>query len=208
MTQAHAKHKKIHAKKKKKNSIPTKKIPWPTRKIPYQHNKFPCMTHKKKKKKLPEKIFHTHENFHTPEIKPTHPNKISTLIKKWVYSIIPTHQILMISIPTKTKPRFIQQYYKLHTMQGFMNHQHCPNFTIPNNSTIQKMPKKKKKKTYMTTQWFLTKSYNVQNSHKTNNNKMTMSHHKVLNKTWNQQIYQQKKELTLKSFLDECGAWF
>ena len=39
-------------------------------------------TQKKKKKKLPEKIFHTHENFHTPEIKPTHPNKISTLIKK------------------------------------------------------------------------------------------------------------------------------
>ena len=45
------------------------------------------------------------------------------------------------------------------------------------------------------------------------NNKMTMSHHNVLNKTWNQQIYQQQKkkkkaknELTLKSFLDECGA--
>ena len=54
-----------------------------------------------------------------------------------------------------------------------------------------------------------------------NDNKMTMPHHKFPNKTRNQQMYQQqqqpkkrkkkkkkkkKNELTLKSFLDECGA--
>ena len=46
-------------------------------------------------------------------------------------------------IPTKKKKKskFIQQYLKLHTMQNFINHQHCPNLTISNNSTIQKCPK-------------------------------------------------------------------
>ena len=48
-------------------------------------------------------------------------------------------------------------------------------------------------------------------SHKSKQQQNDNAHHKVLNKTWNQQIYQQpkkkKKELTLKSFLDECGAW-
>ena len=39
------------------------------------------------------------------------------------------------------------------------------------------------KENNMTTQWFQTKSYNVQNSHKNKQQKkMTMSHHKVLNK--------------------------
>ena len=51
-------------------------------------------------------------------------------------------------IPTKKKKKskFIQQYLKLHTMQSFINHKHCPNLTISNNSTIKKFPKKKKKK--------------------------------------------------------------
>ena len=77
--------------------------------------------------------FHTHENN-------THKNFRTH--QKWVYSIMPTHQILIISYPQKKiKSKFIQQYLKLHTMQSFINHQHCPNFTIPINSTIQKCPK-------------------------------------------------------------------
>ena len=51
-----------------------------------------------------------------------------------------------------------------HTMQSSINHQNCPNFIIPNNSTIQKCHKIKK--INMTTQWFPSKSYNAQNSHK------------------------------------------
>ena len=57
---------------------------------------------------------------------------------------MPTHQILMISISIKIKSRFIQQYHKIPTMQGFMNYQHYPNFILPKNSTIQKFPKTKK----------------------------------------------------------------
>ena len=119
---------------------------------------------------------------------------------------MPTHQILMISLSTKFKSKFIQQYHKLHTIKSFMNHQHCPNFIIPNNSTIQKFPKTNK------TTWSnkdFQPNYMMFKIHTKANNKMTMSHHQALNKTWNQQICRQKKwnELTLKSFLDECGAW-
>ena len=110
----------------------------------------------------------------------------------------------MISIPIKFKSKFTQQYHRLHTLPNFISHQHCPSF-IPNISTIKKWPKTKK------TTW----SHNdFQPNHtmlnipiRTNNNKMTMSYHQALNKTWNQQICQQrnKNELTLKSFL-ECEA--
>ena len=95
-----------------------------------------------------EKIsFHTHENnthknFHTYENDAYTSQQNFRTHQKWVYSIMPTHQILIISYPQKKiKSKFIQQYLKLHTMQSFINHQHCPNFTIPNNSTIQKHPK-------------------------------------------------------------------
>ena len=69
----------------------------------------------------------------------------------------------MISIPTKFKSKFIHQCHKLHTSPNFRSHQHCPNFTMPNNSTIQKCPKAK-----ITTwsQEFSAKSYNVQNFNK------------------------------------------
>ena len=58
-----------------------------------------------------------------------------------------------------------------------------------NNSTIQKCPKTK------STTW---SHKDFQPNHTmfkipTNNNKMTMSHHQALNKTWNQQICQQIK---------------
>ena len=98
----------------------------------------------------------------------------------------------MISISTKFKSKFIQQYQKLHTMQNFMSHQLCPNFMISNNSTIQKCPKTK------STTW---SHKDFQPNHtifkiptKTNNNKMIMSHHQALNKTWNQKICQQRNK--------------
>ena len=122
---------------------------------------------------------------------------------------MPTHQILIISYPQKKKKsKFIQQYLKLHTMQSFINHKHCPNLTISNNSTIQKCPKKKKKSTWPHNDF--PSNYTMSKiPTKANNSNMTMPHHKFLNKIWNQQIYQQKAkyELTLKSFLDECGVW-
>ena len=113
-----------------------------------------------------------------------------------------------ISIRTKIKSSFIQQYHKLHTMQSFINHKHCPNLTISNNSTIQKCPKKKKKSTWPHNDF--PSNYTMSKiPTKANNSNMTMPHHKFLNKIWNQQIYQQKAKygLTLKSFLDECGVW-
>ena len=60
--------------------------------------------------------------------------------QKWICSIKPTHQIFNTSLPTKFKSKFIHQYHKLQTLPNFMSHQHCPNFTLPNNLAIQKMP--------------------------------------------------------------------
>ena len=82
---------------------------------------------------------HTHKNFHTHGIGLTHSNKISTH-QKWICSIKPTHQIFNTSLPTKFKSKFIHQYHKLQTLPNFISHQHCPNFTMRNNSAIQKMP--------------------------------------------------------------------
>ena len=48
---------------------------------------------------------------------------------------------------------------KSYPTQNLTNGQHCPNFAIPKNSTIQKCPKIKIK---MTTQRFPSKSYNIQ----------------------------------------------
>ena len=39
------------------------------------------------------------------------------------------------------------------------------------------------------------------------NNKMTMSHHNVLNKTWNQQIYQQQKKSKKWAHLEILFGW-
>jgi len=47
----------------------------------------------------------------------------------------------MTSMLTKFKPKHIQQYHKLHTLPNFMSYQHCPSYTMPNSSTIQKYPK-------------------------------------------------------------------
>ena len=87
--------------------------------------------------------YHMYKNFHAHEIRLTHSNKISTLIKNGFVQSKLAHQILIIPISTKFKSKLIQQYHKLHTMQSFMNHQHCPNFIIPYNSTMQKCPKAK-----------------------------------------------------------------
>ena len=87
-----------------------------------------------------------------------------------------------------------------------MSHQHCPNFTMPNNSTIQKCPKAK-----ITTwsQEFPAKSYNVHNFNKSkqqqNDNVSTSSSQQNM-KLANLPTKKPKNELTLKSFL-ECGAW-
>ena len=109
-------------------------------------------------------------------------------------------------MPTKFKSKFIQQYYKLQTLPKFMNHQHCPNFTMTKSSTIQKCPKAK-----ITTwsQEFPNQPYNMQNfnksKHQPNDNVSTSNSQK----TWNQQNSQQrspKNELTLKSILKN-GGW-
>ena len=123
---------------------PNKIFPRPTKKYSMTNKKFLC----------PNKIFpcrtrqkffffffhtHTHKNFHTHGIGLTHSNKISTH-QKWICSIKPTHQIFNTSLPTKFKSKFIHQYHKLQTLPNFISHQHCPNFTMRNNSAIQKMP--------------------------------------------------------------------
>ena len=128
---------------------------------------------------------------------PTHPNKIPIPIKKWVYSIMSTHQILIFSYPLKTKKKkkkieskFIHQFPKLHTMQSSINHQHCLNLTISNNSTIQKFLKNQHDHTMISIQIIQYPKIPT----RANNNKTTMPHHKVLNQTRNQQIYQPKKK--------------
>ena len=136
------------------------------------------------------KTYTFQQNFHTHQ--------------KWVSSIKPTHQILIIPILTTFKSKFLQQCHKLHTLLNFMSHQHCPSFIMPNNSTIQKCPKAK-----ITTQEFPTKSYNVQNFNKKkqrqNDNVSTPSSQQNMKPT-NLPTKKWKNELTLKSIL-ECGAW-
>ena len=66
----------------------------------------------------------------------------------------------------------------------------------------------------MTTQWFPSKSYNAQNSHKSkqqqNDNAPPQSSQQDMKSTnlptKEKKKTKQKNELTLKSFLDECGA--
>ena len=96
---------------------------------------------------------------------------------------------------------------KSYPTQDSTNDKHCPHFTIPNNSAIQKCPKIKNQHDHTLISIQIIQYPKIPT--RANNNKMTMPHHKVLNKTRTQQIYQQKtkNELTLKSFLDECGAW-
>ena len=85
-----------------------------------------------------------------------------------------------------------------------MSHQHCPNFTMPNNSTIQKCPKAK-----ITTwsQEFPAKSYNVHNFNKskqTQNDNVSTSSSQQNMKLANLPTKKPKNELTLKSFF---GVW-
>ena len=90
----------------------------------------------------------------------------------------------------KIESKFIHQFPKLHTMQSSINHQHCLNLTISNNSTIQKFLKNQHDHTMISIQIIQYPKIPT----RANNNKTTMPHHKVLNQTRNQQIYQPKKK--------------
>ena len=79
---------------------------------------------------------------------------------------------------------------KSYPTQNSTNDQHCPNFTIPNNSTIQKCPKIKNQLDHAMISIQIIQYPKTPT--RANNKKMTMPHHKVLNKTQNQQIYQDK----------------
>ena len=107
----------------------------------------------------------------------------------------------MTSMPTKFKPKHIQQYHKINTLPNFMSRQYCPSYTMPNSLTIQKCLKSN------ITTW---STIPCKISTRANNHQMKISEHEAFNKTWNQQISQQrnqeKEKLTFKSIL-ECGAW-
>ena len=155
--------------------------------------------------------FQTHENhtqrkFSCPwKIMLKHPNKISTPIK-----IEFTQSCLHIKF--SWFHTYSKNQVKIHlTMQSSTNHQYCPNLTISNNNS--KMPKKK---------WPHNDFHPIRTiskiSHKSKQQQNDNAHHKVLNKTWNQQIYQQqqqqqqqkKKWAHLEIFLGwvwSIGAW-
>ena len=72
---------------------------------------------------------HQRKNFHTHQ--------------KWVFLIMSTHQIPIISYQLKIKNRNSStNAQKLNTMQSSTNHQHYPNLTISKNPTIQNDLKK------------------------------------------------------------------
>ena len=119
-------------------------------------------------KKIPhhhKKVFHTHthENFHAHEIRPTHSNKVSTLIKNGLLNHACTsnsHDFTIHKIQVKIHPTIPQATYnkKLHessTLSKFHNTKQFNNSKIPQN-----------KENNMIRQGFLTKLYDVQNSHK------------------------------------------
>ena len=131
--------------------------------------------------------FQTHENhtqrkFSCPwKIMLKHPNKISTPIK-----IEFTQSCLHIKF--SWFHTYSKNQVKIHlTMQSSTNHQYCPNLTISNNNS--KMPKKK---------WPHNDFHPIRTiskiSHKSKQQQNDNAHHKVLNKTWNQQIYQQQQQ--------------
>ena len=120
--------------------------------------------------------------------------------KKWAYPILSAYQ-------THNQSKIVQQCPKIISntkLNQWPTLSELRNTKELNNS---KMPQNKKSR------WphkdFHPNHTISKNSHKSKQQHMTTPHHKILNKTWNQQIYQQKtkNELTLKSFLDECGAW-
>ena len=127
-------------------------------------------------------LFHIHKNFPDPQIYPysypqnfamihqikfTHTNKISHMHHKYIHTSL-QHKFFTMSMPTKSKPKFIQQHHKLPTLPKF----HKP-------PTLSKLHCDKK---YNTSKMFQSQDYNEINhtmpqittrSH----NKMTMSHH-------------------------------
>ena len=77
--------------------------------------------------------------------------------------------------PPKFKPKFIQKHHMLHTLPNSMGHQHCPSYTMPKNSTIQKIPQSQ--------DYYMINPMMSKISTRANNNKMTMSQHQTLNGT-------------------------
>ena len=107
-----------------------------------------------------------------------------------------TNKFFKISMPPKSKPKFIQQHDKLPTLAKFMSHQHCPSYTM--------------NKKYNDSKMLQSQDYNMVNhampqiSTRPHNNTMTMSQHQILNGTWKQ--HSPPPPFTLKSMW-ECGAW-
>ena len=116
------------------------------------------------------------------------------------HNFIPTKKNQVKIHPTIPKATYNAKLYKPSTLSKLHNTNQLNNSKMPQN-----------KKSTWPHNSFQPKHTMSKIPTRANNNKMTMPHHKVLNKIWNQQIYQQKakkkNELTLKSFLDECGAW-
>ena len=100
-------------------------------------------------------------------------------------------------IQAKTHSTIPQNKY----IAKFHESSYCPSYTMPNSLTIQKCLKSN------ITTW---STIPCKISTRANNHQMKISEHEAYNKTWNQQISQQrnqeKEKLTLKSIL-ECGAW-
>ena len=165
--------------------------------MPFHQFKFcntltiPQSTKKKKKKNsfISIKSFNNDSNIYPWKIIPTkkfpypwkiipkHPNKISVPIKNEL-----TQFCLHFKLTINQK--LSNNVQKSYPTQNITNDQHCPNFTIPNNSTIQKCPKIKNQHnhTMISIQIILYPKIPT----RSNNNKMTMPHHKFFNKTWNQ----------------------
>ena len=89
-----------------------------------------------------------------------------------------TNKFFKISMPPKSKPKFIQQHDKLPTLAKFMSHQHCPSYTM--------------NKKYNDSKMLQSQDYNMVNhampqiSTRPHNNTMTMSQHQILNGTFKQ----------------------
>ena len=110
-----------------------------------------------------------------------------------------TNKFFKISMPPKSKPKFIQQHHKLPTLAKFMSHQHCPSYTMT--------------KKYNDSKMLQSQDYNMVNhampqiSTRPHNNTMTMSQHQTLNGTWKQHFSQKKKKKTHLEVHVEHGSW-
>ena len=130
----------------------------------HTHKIFPCSQNFS----IPTKFCHVHE------IKFTHANKISRIYHECIHPN-PHDKFFTISMPPKSKPKFIQQHHKLPTLPKFMSHQHCPSYTMT--------------KKYNNSKMLQNQDYNIINHTMPQiptraHNKMTISQHQTFNEAW------------------------